>query len=271
MRVMIWCDMEGVAGIQSWEQVGEPVGPRYEEGRRLYTHEVNAAVRGAKRAGADEIIVIDGHGGGYPFMSFINEELEPGAEYVQGYRWARYVAPMEDGKCDAALFVGAHAMAGTPDGVLCHTVSTESWHNADINGTLVGESGIIAAVVGSFGVPCIFVAGDTATCREVVELLGPEVVAVPVKEGLTPFSARNLVPSEARRRIEEGVYQAISERNWPKPLVFPAPVTFRVELVSPNDARNYRGREGVEITGPREVRASGQTFYEAWDKFWYRV
>jgi len=37
-------------------------------------------------------------------------------------------------------------MAGTPDGVLCHTVSSEAWYNAWINDTLVGESGILAAV-----------------------------------------------------------------------------------------------------------------------------
>lgn len=271
MRVMIWCDMEGVCGIQSWAQVGEPIGPRYEEGRRLYTQEVNAAVRGAKRAGASEIIVIDGHGGGYPFMSFINEDLEPGADYVQGYPWSRYVAPMEDGGCDAALFVGAHAMAGTPDGNLCHTISTEAWYSADINGTFVGESGIIAAVVGSFGVPCVFVAGDTATCREVADLI-PGIEAVAVKEGLGRYAARNPAPSEARQRIEAGVFRALSTREaWPAPLVFEPPVTFTVELITPDATRSYRGRAGVEITGPRTVRASGDTFYAAWDRFWYRA
>lgn len=268
---MIWCDMEGVAGIQTWAQVGEPLGPAYEEGRRLYTQEVNAAVRGARRAGAQEIIVIDGHGGGYAFMSFVNEDLEANAEYVQGYPWARYTIPMEDGDCDAALFVGAHAMAGTPDGVLCHTVSSEAWYNADVNGVLVGESGIIAALVGSFGVPCVFVSGDSATCREVTELIGPEIVSVAVKEGLGRFAARNLAPSEARARIEEGVYRALNERFWPRPLTFSAPVTFKVELATPDRARAFRGREGVEITGPRTVQATGATFYEAWDKFWYRV
>src|SRR5215210_2433813 len=119
MRVMLWCDMEGVAGISVWEQVNGGA-PLYEEGRRLYTEEVNAAVRGCKAAGATEIVVIDGHGagGGWSFKSLIAERLEPGAEYVLGHPWARYVEPLERG-CDAALFVGAHAMAGTPDGLLC--------------------------------------------------------------------------------------------------------------------------------------------------------
>ncbi|MFA0777701.1 MAG: hypothetical protein PVTTEEND_001415, partial [Candidatus Fervidibacter sp.] len=47
MRVMIWVDAEGISGITSWEQVLAGRS-RYDEGRRLMTQEVNAAVRGAK-------------------------------------------------------------------------------------------------------------------------------------------------------------------------------------------------------------------------------
>jgi D-amino peptidase len=269
MRVMIWADMEGVCGIQTWAQVGEPIGPAYEEGRRLYTGEVNAAVRGARRAGADEVIVVDGHGGGYRFQSLLPDQLEPGARYVNGFTWARYVEPLREG-CDAILFVGAHAMAGTADGVLCHTVSSEAWYNASINGTLVGESGIVAAICGSFGVPAVFVAGDEATCREVQTLLGPECTAVAVKRGLARFAALNRAAREACELIEEGVERALSGGNWPRPLTFTPPVTFRVELASPEHVAFYRGRAGVQITGPRTVEASGGSFWEAWDQFWYR-
>ena len=93
------------------------------------------------------------------------------------------LASFEQG-CDAILFLGAHAMAGTADGVLCHTVSSEAWYNAWINDTLVGESGILAAVAGCWDVPAIFVSGDEATCREVTALLGEDVVTAPVKTGL---------------------------------------------------------------------------------------
>ena len=150
MHVVIFCDMEGVSCIENWEQVsaGKPL---YEEGRKLYTDEMNAAVRGARAAGAREIEVVDCHGAGgaYSFKSFLPDRLEAGAQYIFGYPWARYITPFEVG-CDAILFVGAHAMAGTSDGVLCHTVSSESWYNAWINDTLVGESGILAAIASSF-------------------------------------------------------------------------------------------------------------------------
>lgn len=271
MRVLVWCDMEGVAGIEVWEQVNGGA-PLYEEGRRLLTGEVNAAVRGAKAAGATEIVVVDGHGAGngWSFKSLIPDKLEAGAEYVLGQRWGRYTATLEAG-CDAALFVGAHAMAGTPDGVLCHTVSTEAWYNAWINDTVVGESGIIAAISGSWNTPCVFVSGDAATCREVQALLGEQVVAAVVKVGLGRYAARNLAHADACALIEARVTQALQARDWPAPYVPGAPVTFKVELASPDHAQYYYGRSGVEVVGPRTVVSRGATFWQAWDQFWYRT
>src|SRR6266550_519562 len=109
MRVFIISDMEGVAGIVKWQQVtgGHAM---YDEGRRLYTEEINAAVRGAKRAGASEIVVLDCHGAGegWTYNSIVPELLEEGAEYVTGSPWGRYTEPLEQG-CDAALLVGMHS------------------------------------------------------------------------------------------------------------------------------------------------------------------
>ena len=96
MRVVIFCDMEGVCCIESWQQV-DGVHPAYQDGRRLYTAEVNAAVRGARSAGATDIIVVDCHGagGGFKFRSFIPDQLEGGAHYVLGHPWARYTEAFE--------------------------------------------------------------------------------------------------------------------------------------------------------------------------------
>src|SRR5690242_17010731 len=270
MRVVIFCDMEGVCGIQSWEQVNGG-HPAYEDGRRLYTAEVNAAVRGARAAGASDIIVVDCHGagGGFKFKSFLPDKLESGAQYVLGHAWARYTEAFEKG-CDAILFLGAHAMAGTPDGVLCHTVSSENWHHAWINETRVGESGILAAIAGCWDVPAIFVSGDEATCREVTALLGEDVVTAPVKTGLGRYSSRNMAPRDACSLIEMRVAQAISLKHWPEPLKFTAPVTFKVELASPDGVNDFVGRTGVKVEGPRSVSSTGDNFWQAWDQFWYR-
>jgi len=270
MHVVIFCDMEGISCIETWDQVSAGK-PFYEECRKLYTDEMNAAVRGARAAGAREIEVVDCHGAGgaYSFKSFLPDRLEAGAQYIFGYPWARYITPFEEG-CDAILFVGAHAMAGTPDGVLCHTVSSESWYNAWINDTLVGESGILAAVAGCWNVPAVFVSGDEATCREVTTLLGAEVTTAPVKKGLSRFSACNMAPKDACSLIEMRVAQSLSMHNWPKPYKPTAPVTFKVELATPDGTADFMGRTGVRIEGARTVVSTGDNFWQAWDQFWYR-
>jgi len=270
MRVVIFCDMEGVSCIESWEQVNG-AHPSYQDGRRLYTDEINAAVRGARAAGASNIVVVDCHGAGagFKFKSFIPDRLESGAQYVLGHPWGRYTEAFEQG-CDAILFLGAHAMAGTPDGVLCHTVSSENWQNAWINDTAVGESGILAAIAGCWNVPTIFVAGDEATCREVTQLLGEEVVTAPVKTGLGRFSARNMAPRDACALIEMRVAQAISLKRWPAPYKLLAPVTFRVEVASPDEVNDFVGRPGVILEGPRILSCTADTFWQAWDQMWYR-
>src|SRR5437867_8312846 len=116
MKVHIISDMEGVAGIVKWEQVsgGDTM---FEEGRRLYTEEINAAVRGARAGGATEIVVMDCHGAGgdHNFNSLLPDLLDPGCEFVVQQEWTEYTEFLEQG-CDAALFVGMHAKAGSPDG-----------------------------------------------------------------------------------------------------------------------------------------------------------
>src|SRR5881398_3095443 len=151
MRVQVISDMEGVSGIVKGEQTtgGEAL---YEEGRKLYTHEINAAVRGAKAGGASEIVVMDCHGAGkgWTFNSLIPERLDPDCEWVVQNSWTEYTEALEQG-CDGALFIAMHAMAGTADGGLCHTVSGTQWHNLWFNDVLVGETGINAALCGSWG------------------------------------------------------------------------------------------------------------------------
>src|SRR5579862_5478602 len=107
MKVFIVSDMEGVSGIVRWQQVtgGHAM---YEEGRKLYTGEINAAVRGARRAGATEVVVMDCHGAGegWSFNSLIPEELDSSCEYVVQNQWTEYTEYLEGG-VDAALFVDA--------------------------------------------------------------------------------------------------------------------------------------------------------------------
>src|SRR5438132_3642420 len=203
--------MEGISGIVNSEQTNAGKA-MFEEGRRLYTEEINAAIRGAKAGGATEIVVMDCHGAGdgYSWNSLIAEDLDSDCEFVVQDQWTGYTAFLESG-CDAALFVGMHAMAGTADGVLSHTVSGQAWQSLRFNGTLVGEAGINAALCGHWGVPVLLVTGDRAVCVEAKELLGDALTTVEVKQGLGRFSARMKTPREARELIEAGAKKALTD------------------------------------------------------------
>src|ERR1700756_4975109 len=237
--------MEGVAGIVKWQQTtgGEKL---YDESRVLYTEEINAAVRGAKAAGATEIVVMDCHGAGgdYDFNSLLPELLDPDCEFVVQNEWTEYTEFLEQG-CDAALFVGMHAMAGTPDGVLSHTVSGQAWQSLTFNGTLVGETGINAALCGHWGCPVLLVTGDRAVCREGRELLGDGLTTVEVKEGLGRFSARMKTPHEARALIERGAEAALSDLSAVAPYDPGRPCEIAIDFTSPDRLREYANRKAV--------------------------
>lgn len=271
MRVLIMADMEGVSGIVHWDQVSHD-SPMYQEGRRLYTEEINAAVRGAFAGGATEVIVVDSHGagasgswGGPAFNSLIPELLHPDCEFVTHHGWANYLEVLEEG-CDACFFVGIHSMAGTPNGVLSHTIATLHWLEIAINDTVVGEIGVIAALCGAFGVPMVLVTGDDKACNEAKVLLGDDLETVAVKRGLSRFSARQIPPVRARRMIEAGAQKCMSTIRARKAYVPDGPTTVRMTIVTPENMDKYRRLPDIELIEPRTVISRGANFLEAWKK-----
>jgi D-amino peptidase len=269
VRVHIISDMEGVAGITNSGQTnaGQPL---YEEGRKLYTEEINAAVRGARAAGATEIVVMDHHGagGGYSFNSLVPELLDPGCEFVVQQEWTQYTGFLEQG-VDACLLVGMHARAGTRDGVLNHTVSGQAWQNLWFNGTLVGETGINAALCGAFGCPVVLVTGDRATCAEAAELLGPALTTVQVKEGIGLRAARHLVPARARELIEAGARSALADVTAVAPYDPGRPAELRVEYKNTGEVDKVRGKQGVEVVDDRTIVVRGDDWWSAWRSFFF--
>src|SRR3954451_13053490 len=261
--------MEGVAGTTNWPGVtgGDPL---YDEGRKLYTEEINAAARGAFDAGATEVVVMDCHGagGGWSFNSLIAEQLDRRVEFVVQHEWTEYTGALEDG-CDAALFVGMHAMAGTADGLMNHTVSGTDWRRVTFNGVEVGETGINAALCGTWGCPVVMVTGDQAACREGTDLLGDGLTTVQVKQGTGVQSARNLVPARAREAIEAGAKQALETLDAVAPYDPGKPCAIKVEYKWTDQVAKLRYRHGVELVDDRTIVSHGDDWWTAWKQFFF--
>lgn len=263
--VVVLGDMEGITGISTWDQVTAGKD-EYASGRRLYTSDISAAVRGCKRAGVERIVAHDGHGAGgsNSFRSWLVDQLEPGAEYVLGHRWAAYTEAFESG-CDAVLLIGAHAMAGETS-CLSHTISG-SILNFRLNGVPVSESTLLAAVAGHWGVPVALVSGDDRICADARRVLGDRLAEAVVKWSTGRFSVRSLCADDGAALIEQRVAECLRGADFPAVYRPEGPVELRIEMLQPEDRRGYLdGRDTVEEG--REVVAIGATFMEAWRKIW---
>lgn len=227
MRVYVSVDMESVAGIVHEDQTN-PVDPRcaaeYARGRKLMTEEANAAVEGALAAGAGFVLLNDSH---WDMRNLLAEELHHAAVLLSG--GPKHLSMLEgiEAGFDAALFIGYHAKAGTARAVLDHTM-TDVVRDVRLNGRSMGELGLNAALAGSYGVPVALVSGDDAAAAEARDLLGPEVGTVVVKEAVSRHAARSVAPQVARRRIREGVAEALGRPH--RPFVPPSPSAIEVDF-----------------------------------------
>jgi D-amino peptidase len=169
VKVYIVTDMEGVAGIVRWEQcrVGTP---EYLAALPLLIGEVNAAVEGAFAGGASNVLVNDGHNGGYNF-TYAYPGLDPRASYLTGPARPKMLCGLDD-SFDAVMMVGSHPMAGTQVGNLAHTQSSKTVARYCVNGRPTGEIGQAAIIAGHYGVPLVFVSGGYAATEEARALVG---------------------------------------------------------------------------------------------------
>ncbi|MCB8933133.1 MAG: M55 family metallopeptidase [Fimbriimonadaceae bacterium] len=228
MRVYISADIEGVTGVVTWGQTGGPRSEHYDwpHARRMMTHDVNAAIRGARAAGATRIVVKDSHGGG---KNLLVSDLEAGVELLSG-SGSGALGMMEgvDAGFDCAMLVGYHAMAGTTAGVMEHTISGNV-HRYWINGMPAGEIAMSAATAGVCEVPLVLVSSDEAGCREAEELV-PALKTAVTKHGIGRYMGRLLHPSETGPRIEAAAGDAVRSAGSIAPWVPQSPVVAKIEF-----------------------------------------
>lgn len=262
MRVFVSADMEGITGIATPEDCVR--GEReYERGTDLMHRDVNAAVAGAAAAGADDIVVNDSHSS---MRNLDRERLDDRAALVRGNTKPRSMMQGLTGETDAVLFVGYHAMAGTPTAVLNHTFLGHALVRLRVDGDEVGELGWNARLAGSLGVPVALVTGDDRTVAEAEAELGdPETVAV--KTAVDRFSAELRPPSETAPEIEAAAARAIERaRDGDAPVSVPErPVEISAAWSTTNAAARAAGTPGVERVGGRETAVTAERYPAAFE------
>lgn len=244
MKVYINTDIEGVAG---WVFYGSYSGSLFnyhhlQRMNQLLTNEVNAAVRACFDFGADEVYVNDNHGCAY---SILFEQLDQRCKIIHG-RGGHFPAwlPLLDESFDAAIGIGMHAMAGTPEAVNPHSC----WHvtlgnDKDVK---LSECTMFAALAGEKGVPLVMISGDDKIAEEVTSKVPNCKIAV-VKQGFAAQNACSLIPKRACALIYEKVIAGLENRKNVRPFKLEGPYKLNVSDRDPAIKELEKDMEGENL------------------------
>ena len=249
-KIYILTDLEGVSGVYKFAQTREKDTPANIQACEYFMDDLSAVVRGLKDGGATEILVIDGHGN----QCVIPHMMEPGVKYVTGTPRPSVYWGLDSSWVGMVQF-GAHAMNGTEDGVLHHTMSSKSEMKYWYNGVEVGEVVQVATITGYYGIPTILVTGDEAVCRETKLFLGNSCVTVAVKKGIAREAAILFPFEETRKALYEGARKAMEAVPDCKPYKMDFPVKGKLQYLkvnSENTERKLVTKEAV-FNDPRDI------------------
>ena len=258
LKVFISVDMEGLAGVVAGTDVS-PTGRDYAHFRTIMAAETNAAIDGAYEAGVREFVVRDSHGDKTNLLP--GDVNWPGVVLIRGASTGpKNMMEGIDASFAAAIFIGYHAKAGTPNAILEHT-SNGNVIDFSINGVSLPEGGYNALVAGLYKVPVVFAAGDRALTEQLKTLLGP-IETVAVKEEIGGDASRGLSPKDAQDQIRAGVARGVKRRRDLKPFTIAAPYTMVLKV-----RQEKPPYKGAERTGPGEFRFTSPDLLEVLNAF----
>lgn len=266
-KVFMITDLEGVVGIFNFNLQCVPFkGALYPESRKLLAGEVNAAIKGLAIGGATDIVVYDNHYGGHNLSAL---DLEGDA------RLSKFLllggSPVSptlglDKSYSAIMFIGLHAMAGTPHAILPHSFTWDV-KNIWVNGKKVGEIGARVMLAGELGIPAIMVSGDRAACEEYRALVpNGDCAVVKWVSGESSTGGYSLTSLAADQEIEDRAEAAMKHLASFKPYLVNGPAVIKVQFNSPATTR-YQPGPGIERLSDDTWQFTGPDFISAWLKF----
>ena len=247
MKVFISVDMEGVAGIATFDQIIRG-GTGYPRAQALMTAEANAAIRGAFAAGASEVLVNDSHG---TMDNLLHDKLDSRARVLFGAPRPSCMVQGLTRDDDVAIFVGYHAAAGA-DGVLAHTFSS-NFTELRINGAPMTEAEVNGLAAAAVGVPVGVVTGDDQICG-VARKAFPGVTAVEVKKATGYSATESLQPAAACELIERSVAEAVAGASELRAQQVPDELVLEIDFASPLMADFAWAVPRTERVGARTLR-----------------
>jgi len=257
MKIYISADIEGVAGIASWDET-DPGKPDYTRYRDQMTAEVLAACEGAIAAGAKEIMVKDAHG---PARNIDPAQFPECVSFSRGWSGHPFVMMDElDDSYASALMIGYHSRAGSGGSPMAHTMSSSVIGLFRINGAPASEFTINAMTAQYVGVPVVFVSGDELLSRD-IEVYNEHIATVVTQRG-HGNSTVSIHPGLARKRIAEEVKKSL-KRDL-EVCRRPLPDHFQVEIEYKDATKAYRASfyPGAKLVEHRIVSFETDDYFD---------
>ena len=216
MKFLVMTDIEGVSGVTTF-----PQAECSEFGRRMLMNDVLAVLDGIKDAGGSAVLY-DMHTDG---RNLDIEALDVPVVMGKPIRADIWRGVGGEG-FDGLFLVGLHTMQHVPGALLAHSYLRE-YDAIYLNGMLIGEIGMEAALAAEAGVPLKLVTGDDMGCAE-GEALIDGLVTCAVKKSLGEDSAICMPPSESRAALRRAA--ALAAKKDIKPLCIEAPYEIKIHF-----------------------------------------
>lgn len=226
VKAYVSIDLEGLPGVVSPTMLS-PWSSQFTRASKIATKVANIVVDELFKNGFSEVVVADSHG----LMTNLEyTELDGRASFIQGYPRPFSMVHGLTKEYNAVFYIGYHASAGTIHGTLEHTYNGRVYAEIRVNGFRASEYLINSLYAGEQGVPVALLAGDEHL-RVEVERYTPWVVFVPLKQGLSRYSAIYHGITRVEDELRKGIAEASRRCRDGNLKIFQVSKPYVVELV----------------------------------------
>lgn len=262
-KYMIRCDMEGVSGVVSYEQV-EPGKPEYYFGKKMLMADLIAVIEGLNEGKTDEIVIYDEH---YYGRNIDLDVLPENVAVICGkppYRknWAGGL----DETFTGLILLGFHSKYGTSRGLLNHSYELDI-KNIILNGISVGEIGMETAIAGDYNVPLLMIVGDSAGIDEAKQLV-KGVEGVIVKEALSEREGLCYPIIKTSSMIHKKAGEIAKNKQYVKSYSLGNKITMQIEFNEGYYLSTFYQIYKDKMDNRNIIMLEGKSVTEIWSKYW---
>lgn len=262
MKIYVSCDIEGLAGIATFDMEKEDTVLF----RELYHQHVAWLIEGiqksAKNEQITEITIADSHSRGLNLAYARLAEMDERISLVSGFPRMDYMMSGLDSSYDVVFFLGYHADIGKQKGNMDHGYSASVAYDLKINDLAMNETTINAAYASELGVPVGLIIGESGLEEQLFqEKMMPEVPFVSTKESLGRYAIKNRPMQQVREAIVATTSQVLTSfalSELPR-YALQTPATVKLQCVTTAQADRIEMLPMIKRIDGRTVSFVGET------------